>query len=260
MIWFHQVKHWELGNFVMATPMLHLKSQELGSPVPVLFQNKHVRELYVRCPFISIIKQKPNAPPFGTTKCVPRKTKRETDIHAYVRRYCKKYEHIPAPYVDDNVVYDFPRQSGKVHVAVFHGCLGKHLIGSKDIHPKALQHLIDTIIKRNYVPVVLGNKTDQQRFWKKVRLKNSVNMLGKLTLKETVNVLQQCDCFISNDTGLYHVAGALNKPGLVLWKNTDMIKNSSPCSRIKHYRNRKNKASMFMRAINEYLDQPKNWS
>ena len=40
--------------------------------------------------------------------------------------------------------------------------------------------------------------------------------------------LNDADFVISNDTGMYHAAGALDKRQFVMWKDTNKIKNSTP--------------------------------
>ena len=47
-------------------------------------------------------------------------------------------------------------------------------------------------------------------------------------IRKSLGALYHSDLIISNDTGMYHAAGALNKKIFVLWKDTNFNKNKSP--------------------------------
>ncbi len=55
-------------------------------------------------------------------------------------------------------------------------------------------------------------------------IKNSNNMIhsfvGKLSLKETAQKMAECSCFVSNDSGLMHLAVALNLPLVAIFGPT----------------------------------------
>ena len=48
-----------------------------------------------------------------------------------------------------------------------------------------------------------------------------------LSLSGSVGLIQNSQCFLSNDTGLFHVACALKKPVAVFWGFTSKVKNLS---------------------------------
>ena len=48
-----------------------------------------------------------------------------------------------------------------------------------------------------------------------------LNLAGKTNLKEAVYLISQCRLFISNDSGLMHVAGALNIPTIAIFGSTN---------------------------------------
>ena len=56
----------------------------------------------------------------------------------------------------------------------------------------------------------------------------TVNETGKC-IEKSIELIRKCKVFISSDTGTYHIAGALGKPGIVIftatspWKNRDKI-------------------------------------
>jgi len=52
--------------------------------------------------------------------------------------------------------------------------------------------------------------------------KNSlINMAGRTSLKEAISLIARCDLFISNDSGLMHLAGALDIPLVAIFGSTN---------------------------------------
>lgn len=61
-----------------------------------------------------------------------------------------------------------------------------------------------------------------------------VNCCGKTTLGEAIALIERCNLFVTNDSGLMHVAAALNVPQVAIFGSTDHTTTSpaSPTSRI----------------------------
>jgi len=53
-----------------------------------------------------------------------------------------------------------------------------------------------------------------------------INLAGKTNLKEAIAVISSCGLFISNDSGLMHVAGALNIPTVAIFGSTNPVTTS----------------------------------
>ena len=53
-----------------------------------------------------------------------------------------------------------------------------------------------------------------------------INLTGKSSLKETIALISKCDLFISNDSGLMHIAGALNIPTVAVFGSTNPVTTS----------------------------------
>lgn len=53
-----------------------------------------------------------------------------------------------------------------------------------------------------------------------------INLAGETTLREAVYLISQCRLFISNDSGLMHVAGALNIPTIAIFGSTNPVTTS----------------------------------
>lgn len=70
----------------------------------------------------------------------------------------------------------------------------------------------------------------------------AVNIVGQTDLSEAIALISRCSIFITNDSGLMHVAGALNVPTLAIYgstnpvttpppgKNSVIIRKEVPCS------------------------------
>jgi heptosyltransferase-2 len=71
--------------------------------------------------------------------------------------------------------------------------------------------------------ILLGGKADcevAQEVQKLARTK-LINLAGKTTLREAIYLISQCRLFISNDSGLMHIAGALNIPTIAIFGSTN---------------------------------------
>jgi heptosyltransferase-2 len=53
-----------------------------------------------------------------------------------------------------------------------------------------------------------------------------INLAGKTTVREAVYLISQCSLFISNDSGLMHIAGALNIPTVAIFGSTNPVTTS----------------------------------
>ncbi|MCK4534576.1 MAG: lipopolysaccharide heptosyltransferase II [Syntrophobacterales bacterium] len=57
-----------------------------------------------------------------------------------------------------------------------------------------------------------------------------INLAGETTLKEAIGLISECNLFISNDSGLMHLAGALNIPLIAIFGSTNPT-TTSPAGR-----------------------------
>ena len=89
----------------------------------------------------------------------------------------------------------------------------------------------DQLCKDLNAPVVLfGGKADWETA-EQVRKHSDgkiINLAGLTSLTETIYLIAQCRLFISNDSGLMHVAGALNVPTVAIFGSTNPATTSPP--------------------------------
>ncbi|MGD0278983.1 MAG: lipopolysaccharide heptosyltransferase II [Smithella sp.] len=73
--------------------------------------------------------------------------------------------------------------------------------------------------------IIMGGKADEetaQEIQKLARAK-LISLAGKTTLQEAIYLISQCSLFISNDSGLMHIAGALNIPTIAIFGSTNPV-------------------------------------
>ena len=78
--------------------------------------------------------------------------------------------------------------------------------------------------------IVLGGKADSETAQevKKIAHTELMNLAGRTNLREAIYLISQCRLFISNDSGLMHVAGALNIPTIAIFGSTNPVTTSPP--------------------------------
>jgi heptosyltransferase-2 len=58
-----------------------------------------------------------------------------------------------------------------------------------------------------------------------------VNLCGKTTLRQAVSVIDRCHLFVTNDSGLMHVAAALDIPLVAIFGSTNPVTTGPSGSR-----------------------------
>lgn len=111
---------------------------------------------------------------------------------------------------------------------------------NKNLHrkrwnPENYAKLLNMILKHeNTIFVILGGAYEIEEgniVASLVNPENLVNLTNKLTLRQSIAVLNLCDCYIGNDTGMMHAAAALNIPVLspnCFPMDLQMIPSSAP--------------------------------
>jgi len=101
--------------------------------------------------------------------------------------------------------------------------------------PERFAAVADELCKdKNCRVILLGGKDDREAAEKvcssaKAKL---INLAGKTTLREAVYLISQCSLFIGNDSGLMHIAGALNIPTVAIFGSTNPATTSPIGERI----------------------------
>ena len=67
-------------------------------------------------------------------------------------------------------------------------------------------------IQKSYQVVFVGLDSSFSTAASEAGLNNCINLIGKTTLNDAIIILSQSTCVVSNDSGLMHVAAALDRP------------------------------------------------
>ncbi|MGA1871585.1 MAG: glycosyltransferase family 9 protein [bacterium] len=130
---------------------------------------------------------------------------------------------IPHTYVD---TYDYSLK-GK-YVVIVRGMVSDVWREKKDPGDEIYKHMVVRLQSKGYKLVFIGTDADYSRNINRMErwVENKVVVLNDI--KKSLGLLYNADFIISNDTGMYHAAGALNKRIFVMWKDTLFKKNKSP--------------------------------
>jgi len=95
--------------------------------------------------------------------------------------------------------------------------------------PERFAAVSDRIIDNHSARVIILGSSDDRETADRVQQyagHRLVNLAGKTNLKETIALIGKCKLFISNDSGLMHVAGALNIPTVAIFGSTNPVTTS----------------------------------
>lgn len=88
----------------------------------------------------------------------------------------------------------------------------------------------DKISKKHDLKILLfGGKEESglcREILEKMKTEDALSLAGKTTLLETAALISRCNYFISNDSGLMHLAAATGTPQIALFGHTSITKNS----------------------------------
>jgi len=90
--------------------------------------------------------------------------------------------------------------------------------------PERFAVVADRLMEDFSVKVILFGSSDDRHSADQVQQssKNSlINLAGETNLKEAISLIAGCNLFISNDSGLMHIAGALGIPTIAIFGSTN---------------------------------------
>lgn len=130
--------------------------------------------------------------------------------------------------VNDNEGLDFFIPSSDVvdtgdFPAVFEDGFVAVALGGAHVTKRIPLEKVIEICRILYKPVILlgGNDVLQEGEEIENRLGERVfNACGKYNLNQSASILKHCDCLLTGDTGMMHIAAALNVPIASVWGNT----------------------------------------
>ena len=79
--------------------------------------------------------------------------------------------------------------------------------------------------ERRIKSIIFGGKDDKYLSSQIIERKYILNLIDKSSLPETAYLISMCNLFLTNDSGLMHLAAALNIPLITFFGPTDISKN-----------------------------------
>jgi ADP-heptose:LPS heptosyltransferase len=104
---------------------------------------------------------------------------------------------------------------------------GSHpnLVWKRKSYP-SFSELVEKILEEtDYQPVILGSSSEHENWMDNDQI---LNFTGKTDILYTAGLISECELYVGTDSGLSHIAAALNVPTYVLWGSTNMRKNLPP--------------------------------
>ena len=95
--------------------------------------------------------------------------------------------------------------------------------------PERFAAVADRLIEEFSVDIVLFGSASDQEMTKTISRHAHyplIDLAGVTTLKDAISIMAMCRLFISNDSGLMHVAGALGVPTLAIFGSTNPVATS----------------------------------
>ncbi|KQC07402.1 MAG: hypothetical protein APR62_06430 [Smithella sp. SDB] len=142
-----------------------------------------------------------------------------------------------------NVLGKFvPEETGKTIIGIAPGATYGP---AKKWFPERFAEVADNLNEKFSARIiVMGGKSDREtaREVQKLAKAKLIDLAGKTTLQEAVFLISQCQLFISNDSGLMHIAGSLNIPTVAIFGSTNptttapvgsrsvIVRHEVPCS------------------------------
>ena len=216
MYYVEQHPSFALGNFINCTPTLRYLAERDGRPVPVLFHTDYVRQCFLDCPFIEHIEIPYGKRLFGSEMICKANTMMDA-LYIWINVTGRPAGEMPHTYVDSVG----PVTDGQ-HVVLINGAGSEReaYVASKDVGPEPYREAI----RLHRYTVFVGTHADEMRNgeW------SFPIAQGIGDIRRALKYIATAKAIIANDTGLAHAAGAMNKPLLVLWKDTQFPRCSNP--------------------------------
>jgi len=214
-----QTRIFGLGNFINLTPTLQSVAKATGSPVPVYFELKHVEQCFIDCDFINILDEQPFERALFGSGLIDAHNNLPDYIFAH-REVSKAFtldQNIPHTYID--TADEIPKDKRKYTLFMFGSGSEDEMYVDKKQPDKS--YYIEYMNKG--IDIFTGSVTDFNR----------VNWFNHMEhylddIRKSLALVRDAELIITNDTGLAHAAGAMNKNMIILWKYTQLPKSGNP--------------------------------
>lgn len=230
----HQAQGYAIGNFINCTPTIKFLSDYYKTKIKVLFHDEFVEKMYRNCDFIQIItpSEAESLECLFTSRMVNAIIPDWKFIFKKVTRKLKiktSLMDIPHTYVDDkNIPIQYKDQE---YIVVLRGhAVGSGWLDKKDPGDEIYKYFLSKLNKK-YQIVFIGADIDNERYINYMKDWVDSPQVVLNDIDASLGLIKGAKFVIGNDTGMYHVAGAYNKPVFVFWKDSLYPKSKSPGKR-----------------------------
>lgn len=212
MIDFYVEQHegFALGNFVNCTPTIKDLFERFKRPIPVLFRTDYVKECYKFSPYIKHIDEPFGNRLFGSDLINRRNDMPDAQYIAY--QVLGRMPH-SEPFIDEVKPAEMKSAYG---VFVNGAGVERRDYLERKLVSQSFQRLIATHCD---IPVIgTGSFNDQGR---------NIFHGSYGNIRRSLELIAGAKWVITNATGFYHVAGAMGKRQLALWKACQLPRNQN---------------------------------
>lgn len=220
-----------LGNFIMLTPGIKRLSEKRNQKIDVYFTIPYVKECFIDCEFMNHVGKLRRSPTFSSKTINLNFPDYEYTFELMVNeKWSDKYH----TYVDTAI--EIPKNNDE-YLLLLNG-LGGLSLNDDDPKPKwygkkeVPEEIFNLINENSNLPIYFtGSESDiKQNPW----MEKICDKIEIGNIRKSLSLVRDAKKIISNDTGLAHCAGAMNKDLLILWKDTPFIKNKNPGKNTKY--------------------------
>lgn len=97
------------------------------------------------------------------------------------------------------------------------------VLGAAHFTKRMTENIIQSIIEKSKNKIILIGGKNEMNFGEQISRKNVlkvINMCGKCTIAQSASIIKNASMVFTSDTGMMHIAAALQKPITVYWGNT----------------------------------------
>lgn len=217
-----QHERYGLGNFINMTPSIKWLYEKNNEKVDVYFSTDYVKECFLKSPYINILNNST-----GTFDFSSNMVNKEIEDYKYIfnkitgQNWSSNYH----TFIDEQPEF---KKIPYEYVLILNGLGGFEFSDKPNwMGKKELNEEVFKVVKNNInIPLIFtGSIKDLKRTsWSH----KYCNLTEVGDIRKSLSLIQNAKLIISNDTGLAHAAGAMNKNILILWKDTPFIKNQNP--------------------------------
>jgi ADP-heptose:LPS heptosyltransferase len=222
----NQERGYNLGNFIMCTPAINALYQATKTPVKVYFTVAWVKEFFRGIPEIQIIEERNGLVKLFNSSLINKKIYDGIYVYETIAKKTGLYDIGKLP---DGLIGKTHALNYKVDVVIISGNGSKSDIEKlKTIPDDVYNHILKRLKEQNLNIYVVGSSADIKSRVSRYDT-NGVNIVVD-NPTEILSIIKHSKLVIANDTGLYHAASAMKKNMLLLWNQTNFVKNFNPNS------------------------------